>query len=345
MSEKCKHEEWNPCGNNYYCCTKCGILRTSQQVNLYLEKDKQILNLQSKLAESETDNKALICDYESRITKHQELMSWLEHDNEQLKQQLEEKDKKALALFSALYDVLKEQDPENVSSRIDYLTKQNNGDISDFYKEHKVLKQQLDEKSTALKLCREYMFKVMCAEDVPSEEWFIECAKEENNRLLETIKAKDKEIEKQSEIIQETAITTYHKLMEKDIIFHLNKHKKELEEQVVKQEKELEYIQKQLEEKEEILEWQNEIIGGVKQEEELLAQKLKSLGVDCIEDLGKETNQDKISFALEQLERVKEFCDGIKLSMIYISQEDTTKIQTIIKEIDNQIEQLKKEMK
>ena len=50
-----------------------------------------INNLEAKLAESETDNKALICDYESRITKHQELMSWLEHDNEQLKQELAEK--------------------------------------------------------------------------------------------------------------------------------------------------------------------------------------------------------------------------------------------------------------
>lgn len=55
----------------------------------------------------------------------------------------------------------------------------------------------------------------------------------------------------------------------------------------------------------------------------------------------KQQHQDKISFAVEQLEKVKEFCDGIKLSMIYISQEDTTKIQTIIKEIDNQIKQLK----
>lgn len=30
----------------------------------------------------------------------------------------------------------------------------------------------------ALKLSREYMFNVMCADDVPSVEWFIKCAKE-----------------------------------------------------------------------------------------------------------------------------------------------------------------------
>ena len=29
----------------------------------------------------------------------------------------------------------------------------------------------------ALKLAREYMFNVMCADDVPFESWFIECAK------------------------------------------------------------------------------------------------------------------------------------------------------------------------
>ena len=49
--------------------------------------------LEAKLAESEADKKALISDYESRITKHQELMSWLEHNNEELKQQLAEKEK------------------------------------------------------------------------------------------------------------------------------------------------------------------------------------------------------------------------------------------------------------
>ena len=53
---------------------------------------RQFVDLEAKLAESEEDKKALICDYESRITKEQELMSWLEHNNEELKQQLAEKD-------------------------------------------------------------------------------------------------------------------------------------------------------------------------------------------------------------------------------------------------------------
>lgn len=51
--EKCKHEEWNPCGNNFYSCRQCGILRTSQQVNIYAEKDKQISELEKQLADAE----------------------------------------------------------------------------------------------------------------------------------------------------------------------------------------------------------------------------------------------------------------------------------------------------
>ena len=69
----------------------------------------------------------------------------------------------------------------------------------------------------------------------------------------------------------------------------------------------VEALEQQLAEKEEIIEWQNEIVEGVKQEEELLAQKLKSLGVDCIEDLGKEHHQDKISFAVEQLIEIRDY--------------------------------------
>lgn len=46
--EKCKHEKWNFCGNNFYSCSKCGILRTSQQINIYAEKDQQIAQLKAE---------------------------------------------------------------------------------------------------------------------------------------------------------------------------------------------------------------------------------------------------------------------------------------------------------
>ena len=55
----------------------------------------------------------------------------------------------------------------------------------------------------------------------------------------------------------------------------------------------------------------------------------------------KTDNQDKISFAVEQLEKVKEFCDGMKWAMVYLTKENAQTIQTVLDEIDNQIKQLK----
>jgi hypothetical protein len=104
----------------------------------------------------------------------------------------------------------------------------------------------------------------------------------------------------------------------------------------------IEKLKQQLAEKEEIIDWQNEIVEGVKQEEELLAQKLKSLGVDCIEDLGKEHNQDKISFAVEQLRQVQKYIitdEKDMFGMPYLM-----KPSYVYDYIDNQIKQLK-EMK
>lgn len=37
--------------------------------------------------------------------------------------------------------------------------------------------EELEIYKKALTLAREYMFNVMCADDVPFESWFIECAK------------------------------------------------------------------------------------------------------------------------------------------------------------------------
>lgn len=102
-------------------------------------------------------------------------------------------------------------------------------------------------------------------------------------------------------------------------------------------------LEQQLAEKDEIIDWQNEIVEGVKQEEELLAQKLKSLGVDCIENLGKYHDQDKISFAVSYLEVLKAFI--IDKEFYYLGEDySTVYVEDIIEEIDNQIKQLK-EMK
>ena len=48
------------------------------------------------------------------------------------------------------------------------------------------LRERLKLTEKALELAREYMFNVMCADDVPSKEWFIEKAKEmiENEKFF-----------------------------------------------------------------------------------------------------------------------------------------------------------------
>ena len=89
--------------------------------------NKIVADLEAKLAESEADKKALISDYESRITKHQELMSWLEHNNEELKQQLAEKDKE-LSEYVKIVDDLHKQ----LSDKCDFCDKTKDQDKISF---------------------------------------------------------------------------------------------------------------------------------------------------------------------------------------------------------------------
>lgn len=61
---------------------------------------------------------------------------------EQKVQELQEVDnKRAFRLYSVLYNVLERQDPENVASRIDFMTSENYADICELYKTAKNLKQ------------------------------------------------------------------------------------------------------------------------------------------------------------------------------------------------------------
>ena len=128
MSKECKHEEWNPCGNDFYSCRKCGILRTSQQVNLYAEKDRYIDDLEAKLSENEEIIKYLkeIKRYDigemltentklkQQLTEKEETINNLEQqclicnkdqENERLKQQLAEKDKE-IAFLKGFKDAI-----------------------------------------------------------------------------------------------------------------------------------------------------------------------------------------------------------------------------------------------
>lgn len=61
---------------------------------------------------------------------------------EQKVQELQEVDnKRAFRLYCMLYDILEIQDPENVASRIDFMTSENYADICELYKTAKNLKQ------------------------------------------------------------------------------------------------------------------------------------------------------------------------------------------------------------
>ena len=134
------------------------------------------------------------------------------------------------------------------------------------------------------------------------------------------------------------------KLMWQEMYKNADRQNKEIcETDIYPLQEENEQLKQQLSEKNEIIDWQNGIVEGVKQEEELLAQKLKSLGVDCIEDLGKEHNQEKISFAVEKLEKVRHILLGHYNRTIYKCVKEVCR--DIDKQIDNQIKQLKKEMK
>ena len=102
--------EWNcaDCPNR----EELGSGETVCRGRLLPEVLEYVANLEAKLAESETDKKALISDYESRITKHQELMSWLEHNNEELKQQLAEKERQLKLAEELLIKQEKEYDEQ-----------------------------------------------------------------------------------------------------------------------------------------------------------------------------------------------------------------------------------------
>ena len=77
----------------------------------------------------------------------------------------------------------------------------------------------------------------------------------------------------------------------------------------------------------------NKIINNLLNETQDLKKVLQTVSDKLIKE-------DKISFALEQLEEVKAFCDGMKWAMVHLTKENTQTIQTVLDEIDNQIKQL-----
>lgn len=94
---------------------------------------KRIAELENQLEDLQRDNKELISVYESRITNQQEIMSYWEHKNEELKQQLAESEEENETFRKALqgeifinYEIpmenerLKQQLAEKDQDKIDF---------------------------------------------------------------------------------------------------------------------------------------------------------------------------------------------------------------------------------
>lgn len=116
------------------------------------ENFDKIADLEAKLAEAQgkIEGRKNLCylRYKQLETQDKEIKT---HDREKDKrikeleqkvQELQEVDnKRAFRLYCMLYDMLEEKDPENVASRIDYLTGKDYSEMCELYKTAKNLKQ------------------------------------------------------------------------------------------------------------------------------------------------------------------------------------------------------------
>ena len=104
-----------------------------KKLELIVKKGNQKLEEHYNQQVNELDE-AYNKDLEERLTEINQL--------EQKVQELQEVDnKKSFKLYCVLYDLLEIQDPENVASRIEYVTSRNYADICEMYKTAKNLKQ------------------------------------------------------------------------------------------------------------------------------------------------------------------------------------------------------------
>ena len=84
---------------------------------------------------------------------------------EQKVQELQELDnKRAFKLYYVLYNELEKQCPENVASRIDFMTSENYADICELYKTAKNLKQH--DRELVKEVCEKIKYKLGSIEDI-----------------------------------------------------------------------------------------------------------------------------------------------------------------------------------
>ena len=126
----------------------------------------------SNLIEKQTDKDQRIADLEAKLAEQYKEVEKVEtHYIKQREYYTKE--------FNEIIDNLKQQlaTQENTITNL----VEDNRASQEWYKKQLAEKEkELETYKKALTLAREYMFNVMCADDVPFESWFIECAK--NNR-------------------------------------------------------------------------------------------------------------------------------------------------------------------
>lgn len=151
------------------------------------EKDQQIAELQKQLEEKEKDNQFLKKMYLSERTKndnyHTEKYGLDKPVEELRKIKLNPKEKK---IYYKGFDNCERQFATHIAELQQQLEEKDKEieilkaklETAEYWnKKYDDCQQQLALTEKALKLAREYMFNVMCADDVPFESWFIECAK------------------------------------------------------------------------------------------------------------------------------------------------------------------------
>ena len=158
------------------------------------------------------------------------------------KQTIKEKNSFGLALFATLYELLEETDPENVSSRISFCTRQKKSLYDDTYKTIRNLQHRLEEKDKEIKsLIVDYEKRISQEQELMSNMEHRLAEKQNtideiNKEFVQSVKdlktlcaEKDKEIESLHETISNKVTSAYGAdLMAKSIQFFLEKENHEL---------------------------------------------------------------------------------------------------------------------
>lgn len=146
--------DWSFTEGKEVICPRC-LKKLKRENEEFWDIDTQLLKLDrmesenkikdKQIAELQAERQKLIEELEIKTNSFKTVQGERNQLQVKLKQLEDVEQRKSLALYSALYQVLEKEDAENVSSRIDQLTKQDNGEINDIFKENRVLQAKVKE--------------------------------------------------------------------------------------------------------------------------------------------------------------------------------------------------------